>query len=423
MKMKNNWLSVLMLLSVSTQLFALEREINLRAGLEHTSNALKREMNEQSELEQHVAAGIKLAHVGSSVEVDIDYDATHIAYDKETEDDETSVVGNATLVYEQIKQQLFWTLENSRSNILSDKAAVDVQSNREDRSITTASSRLILRPEKVNSVLTELSYTNVEYEDSAEQDSNHIGADVSWLHKLSKVDTASVNLSYRDVSFDLGKGEYEYYLATVAYAAELARINYSIYAGYNESKRDEGVFRGNYFRAEANYKGGASDWSLGLLQELTDTSRGNNNTSTSQGDFDGSGTEIDLYERTNLTLGYVGNGLCAACTFNIDLNYEAQDYETLHDDNNELGVKATLAYELTRLISIKGLVGYRELAFTGQNIRDNYDITYYGMRLQQGVTKAFSVNYALIYEERDVHAASGGYDELRGGITLRYLFD
>ena len=422
--MKNQVYGVLALLIVSNPLSALERSIGLGAELEHSDNSLKTNENERSELEQRVTADVRLEHEGESIVADVNYDAVYIDFDKDTQDDETSVVGNASIIYEQIDNQLFWTLENSRRNVVRDRALADVQSNREDNSISSISPRLILRPTAVDSIDTRLGYSRIDYEDSGEQDSERLSAGVSWQRRLTKVDTVSLNISYQDISFDLGADDYEYYLASVEYSARLSRLNYSVAVGYNESQRDSGDADGGYLDVEADYTSGASRWSLQLLHELTDTSRGNNNSDfTGLGDFSSSGGQVDVFERSNLELGYANSAVCDACTFDASLWYQEEDYKNLDNDNNELAARISLSYRYSRLLTVRGNIGYRDLSFEGANPRNDYDISYYGLNLSQTITRNFSISYQLRFEELSSSANDDNYEELRGGISIRYQFD
>lgn len=415
--------SLLALSLSSLQVSALETTIDLGAGLEHTSNALKSATSEQSELEQNVIAGVGLNHQGASVVAEIDYRVEFTAFDKGTQNDETAITGDASIVYEQIDQQLYWTLENSRRNLVSDRSLTNIQSNREDRSISTISPELILRPSAADALYTRLSYSDIRYDSSDQQDSTSTGASLSWQRNLSKVDIASLSLNYQDVSFDSGFNDYEYYRATIGYSAALSRLSYDIALGYNESQRDSGNISGGYFQAGATYQDGSSGWRMSVLRELTDTSRGNNNGDfTGLDEFGSSALEVDVFERTNVELEYNNSAVCAACVFSAAVLLDSEDYEELDNDTDEYAFRTSLTYQLSRLLSLRGQLGYRDVGFKNNAIRDDYTITNAGFSVNQAVTRQFSIVYSLAYEERDSRAASGDYDELRGGVRVAYLF-
>ncbi|WP_101760251.1 outer membrane beta-barrel protein [Oceanicoccus sp. KOV_DT_Chl] len=403
---------------------ALDGSIRLGAGLEHTDNSLRVNANEQSDLEQIVSADINLEHEGSEVVAKVGYSAEHSDFDKNTQDDDTTITGDASIVYEQISQQLFWTVENSRRNIIRDEAAIDVQENREDRSISNISPQLILRPSSVDSIDTRLNYSTINYEDSSDQDSKRVGANIYWNRNLSKVDTLSFGGSYQDVTFDDEINDYEYSLVSISYQAVLARINYKIAVGYNESARETGDVDGGYLRIDAGYEGGGSTWDLNVTQELTDTSRQNNNDDLSGIDESGnSAGDFDVIDRSSMQLDYLNENLCGVCSFRASIIYEIEDYETLENDSDELGVRLALDYRLNRLMTLRGGVHYSDFTFKGNNVRADYDSVEYNLGLRHEITRALSLSYRLIYSDRDSAVDTGDYTELRGGITLNYLID
>ena len=424
MMKKLNCCLVVILSSVSASLYALDGKVDLGASLTHTNNSLKTQKNEQSELEQSLLAGLGVSHAGEKVLAELNYNAVHTAYDKDTQDDETTVIGDASISFEQIEQQLYWVFENSRQSVIRDRELVDLQSNREDTSTNTIRSRFIFRPSTVDSVSTQLSYSEFDYEDSGEQDSERAGANVSWQRKLSKVDLASLDVSYQDVSFDSSANDYEYYRAALGYQAELSRLSYNIAVGYNESKRDSDDVGGGYFEADAKYTSGATAWNLALLNELTDTSRrGGNDGLDGVSDFKNGGEEVDVFERTTAELEFTSDAMCESCTFGGAVWVVTEDYEILEDDSEELGLRVSLGYKFSRLISLRANAGYIEMAFKGDNTREDYDVINYGVSVLQQITRSLSLDYSVRFEERDSDNPAQGYDELRGGVRVRYQLD
>ncbi len=411
------------LLALSMQASALERTLEFAAGLEHTSNALKTSTGERSELEQQATAAFGLNHESTSVIAEIDYIARFTAYDQNTQSDQTEVTGDASIVYEQIDDLLSWTFENSRRNLIRDRALANIQSNREIRSISTIGPELTLRPSASDAIYAGLSYSDTTYGDSDQQDSANTGASISWQHSLSEVDVASVNVNYQDVKFDAGLGDNQYYRATLGYSASLAKLSYSVDAGYNQSQRGSDNASGGYFRGESIYSGGSSDWRLAVLHELTDTSRGGGiGDFIDLDDFYSSALEVDIFERTNLELEYNNSTLCRACLFSAVVLIESEDYEELENDSDEYAFGTSLTYQMSRLLSAGVELGYRDFRFKNNNARDDYNMINVGLAINQSVTRRFSVVYSLAYEQGDSTAATGDYDELRGGIWMIYVF-
>lgn len=422
--MKNRiFIMAIALAATPVRLLALDASINLGVGVEHTDNALQSEANQQSELEKRATAGLQLDHQGSSVVASVSYNVEYTDYDKDTQDGETSVTGDTSIVYEQIEQQLFWTIENSRRNIIRDKQLLDVQENREDRSISSISPRLILRASPVDAISASVSYTNIAYEDSGQQDSERMGAALNWAHSLSKIDRIIAGLTYQDVTFDLASEDYEYYRATVAYEAELSRLAYQVTVGYNQSKRETDDAGGGYFNASATYDRAPSTWQIDVLHELTDTSQQNNNDDiTGLSESSNIATDIDVFERSSFQLMYSNEGVCGACVFNASLLYESENYETLDNDGDEVGLNVGLNYRYSRLVSMGGDIQFSDFSFTDTNTRSDYDLISYAFNVRRDITRDLAMILQVSYSERSSGDGLSDYEELRGGIRVTYQF-
>ena len=421
---KNNGLLAATLVMASSVATAVDIEAVIGAGLEHTDNAFKESANQRSELEQYLTADFQLDYTGTSLTANLDYSSSFVSYDKDTEEDETVVVGNGFVEYEQIEQQLYWTLENNRSNVIKDKSLVDVQGNREDKSTTTIGSRFIARPSRADSISTGLKYSEISFEDSTLQDSDRATLSINWMRLLTKIDTLRLSGSYQDVNFDNNANEYEVYLLTIGYQVALSKLSYSVDVGANQAKRDQSDVDGGYFKLLANYNHGGSEFSLVALQELTDTARQDDEQGLDVfSDFDSISTEVDIFEITNLEVEYKNSLVCRSCEVRASFRYEAEDYETLANDSEELSFETDFNYSLTRLLSLNVSVGYREFSFTGGNPREDYDLMAYDLGLSQQLGQSISLSYFLGYEDRPSSGASKGYEEFRGGIGVKYRFD
>lgn len=414
----------LLLLSLqSLHASTLETTVELGAGLEYSSNSLKTSAEELSELEQQAIAAVGLTYESTSVVAEIDYVARYTAYDQNTENNQSELTGDASIVYEQMYEQLYWTLENSRRNLIRDRALANIQSNRETRAISTIGPELRLRPSESDAIYAGLSYSATSYDDSDQQDSNSTGANVSWQRNLSEVDVVSLNIDYQDVKFDSGLGDNQYYRATVGYSASLSKLSYNIDIGYNTAQRKSGDASGGYFEGESTYFIGSSNWRLAVIHELTDTSRGGGiGDLIDLDDFYSSSLEVDVFERTNLELEYNNTALCQACLFSAAVLLESEDYEELDNDSDEYAFGTSITYQITRLLSAGMLLGYRDFRFKDNNTRDDYNIVNVGFEVSQSLTRQFSVVYSLGYEQGNSNAPAGDYDEVRGGIWILYVF-
>lgn len=413
---------VLAAAAASSASFALDLSATAGLQAEHSDNMTKAPDNKRSDLKSTVSASVNAEHEGEKVKVDLSYSAARSSYQQDSFDDETRVNGSGSVVYEQIDQQLIWTLENSRKNVIKNKALNDVEDNREDRSISSARVDFIMRPSSVDSLTFSPSYTDIKYEDTDNQDSGRIGGRINWTRALSKIDRVGLQVSYDDVTFDSDLFDYEYYLYTVNYQASLSKLSYSITAGMNESKRTNDDYDGQYFKANANYKVSRSLFSLDVLQELTDTSRGTNNEGLSENSSDFE--EVDVFERSSIEISYQSEGLCNSCTLDLSLMYEDENYETLPRDNDELRLNTRLSYQWSRLISWDlGLI-WQDVSFSNQAlVQSDYESLVYRAALRWQLVEKLSAGFYIAYEDKEFDTEDRDYDELKGGVNLTYSFD
>ena len=404
-------------------LVAMEAKLSASIGGEHTDNSLQTDSGERSDFENKLGVILGLAHEGADVQTEINYQALRTHYTKDTQADNTEVNGNLDLTYEQIESALYWRFNNSIRNIVKDKAANDIAENRENRSNTTLSPELIVRLSDADQLRTNLSYNDIRYEDS-EQDSTRKGGGVQWFHLISAVDNVGLLLNYSDVTFDRDEDAYDYYQGFVNYSANLSKLTYSLSMGYNETQRggteDTG---GNFVDAEFDYVSGPSSWGLVLSQELTDTSRGNDNQGFEQiSSFQTTGSEIDIFELTAVRFSWANSGICGACILNTFVSFEMEDYETLADDSEELSADISFSYNLTRLSTVSFGLGYSDFSFDEENLRTDYQLLRVRVNYTQTITRDVSLRFFIANEGRDSDGGSSDYDELRGGVSINYDF-
>lgn len=417
------WLLTVVGLVCSGQVYSLDTSLAARLGAEHTDNANLTSDGERSEFEQRAAVDLGLTHEGSEIQADISYQASKTKFDKGTQEDSTTFVGDASVIYEQIEKTLIWSLSNTRRNVIKDQSLNDLQDNREDRSISTGEVTFILRPSGVDSLETSLDYSDVSYEDSEQQDSDRSGASLAWRRNLSKVDSMSITGSFQDVGFENDANDYEYYSAGVGYSAALSKLSYDIFIGYNEQDRDGDTLNGGSYNANFNYTDSGSSWDLALLQRLTDTSRGNNNQSVSElGLTANAGATVDSYEITSAELKYSNSVLCGSCTLDVSFLAVEEDYNLLEDDNVELSLFTRLSYRFTARTNFSGSVRYRDLQFKGLNTRNDYDLVEYRLAMDQDLLKDLRLSLFVRLQEKSSDVVIEEFDEARGGLSLRYTF-
>ena len=404
-------------------LYAYDAHLSAGVGVEHTNNSTKVSENGPSDLKQQANLDLGLSRKGESVDADIGYKVGYIDYSRDTQRDSTEISGNLNVDYRQVENLLVWHLKNSVRNVKRDTALVNTSDNRENRSISSISPEFTFRLSSVDTLQLTPSYTDVSYETS-NNDSERIGTVMDLSHSLSSVDSLGLSLNYNKVDFSAAGADYDYYRAVVFYRAQLARINYSVSVGYNETDRDSfsKTISGNYFSAAANYSHGYSSFGLSFLQELTDTSLGNNNDSITGVSPGQDSSTVDIYRRRSLQMDYTTRALCSTCSVNLYLSVEDKNYEGTTPDNVESTAGVRLGYELTRLSAISLDASYTNTAYDGRVTPSDYDEQHYRINWRREVFRDLNLNIYVGYEERTSSEPTREYDELVGGLACNYRF-
>ena len=414
-------------LALAAPVHSLETTLGVNLGLEYSDNGTKTGgADTTSDVEQKAGLDLGLRHEGQKAQVDLDYSVERSSYDNGTQDDSTDINGQLKATFEPVKDSVFLHLESSTRNIVTDKATVDVSDNRENRTITSLKPEWSIRLSPADRLSLSVSYTDIQFEESA-QNSDRSGASAKWLHQRSKVDTLSAVISYSDIGFDadLSELDYEYYQAFFSYAANLSHLEYHISVGYNETRRDSrDNASGGFVDAEFNYTSAASTWSLALGRELTDSSRGNNNTDLAQfSSFQGTNNEIENYELTTLRVSWKNTGICAVCAVDAHLSYEGEDYEISDSDNEEISAGIGFSYELTRSTKLSFDVSYSDFKpIDNVGDRKDHDRVLTRFTFIQSFSPDLSIRLFARYDDARSDDFFYNYEELVGGISLRYSF-
>jgi len=419
--------TTLYLLSLAVPSYALESSLNVSLGMEHTDNGEKTERNEISDTEQRVAIDFGLSHETQQFQSTLDYNVARNRYDEETQDSNTEVDGALSFTYEAIEGALFFRLDSSTRNIVNNKAALDVADNRQNRTITTFAPEWILRTSSASELSLSVNYSDIRYEES-EGDSNRSGASIKWSSMRSKVDVISAQVNYFEVDLDgteLGRAEldYDYYQTYISYAASLSKLQYTISVGYNETRRNDAEnIDGGFLNSAFNYTDGASNWSLELGRELTDSSQGNNNGGSDQfSSFQNASGTVDIYETTTTQASWSADVICAACSVDVSFSYVEDDYDTQPRDSEEISARFGVSYDYSRLTKISFDATYSEFTFSNDEaIELDYDRTLARLTVVRQMGRDFSIRAFVSSEERDSERLDASYEELVVGLTLTY---
>lgn len=413
--------------SCSSLVHALDLKATVGTTVEHTDNGLKnRSEQKRSEVESRLWAVVGAAYQGPDLNADLGYRLTRTWYKHHTQDRDTTAEGDALLRWQILDQRLFLNASHSRRKVLQDSAEVDLLSNREDRDITTVSPSYILRLGAVDSVNFTASWTDVSYDKRGERDSQRYGANITWSHQLSAVNSLLVSANSTKIENRSSRvPDYRYDALSVGYSAQLARLSYTVMLGANQAKREGGKkdVDGALVDIDARYNSGFNTLTLTARHGISDSSLANGNRVLEDFySYDSSRNNVDIMKETRVMLDWTTSAICGRCTFRLAAFAEKEDYEEQPDDNTELGAEARFHYDLTRTSRVGIMYRYRDLHFTGRNTRANYTIDEARLSFDQQIGQNLRAGIFVGWEERDSRRGGTNYDVFSGGLTLSYRF-
>ena len=403
-------------------------------GAERTDNAFKTSFREEDETKSYIDLGLGYRRSGDILDADVLYHGELANYENDTTDDDTVLTGSGRVSWKLLPDRLQLDLSHERSEQLRDSRNPDIRNNRILRDIVTAGPTFRARMSPVDALVVSGRYVAVSYDDSdrtpiggaQNSDSERTQGSLGWEHSFSETDVLSLHYEYMDTEFDSFTEEFQYQRLFATYAVRLRQSGYSISVGANRSERDStGSNDGFLVRANWNLQTGEHQFRLNGVNELTDSGIGLGG-STEGGGLqlpDSNFDVIDVVERSSIDFDWQYGGVCERCSVSLGVFYDDQDFDTQPRDQEQIGYRGSFGYRLTPTLTAALTGSYAESEYTqdvGGGRRD--ERTGYGITLDWELSRSLSMRAWLMQDERDSDDFGQEYNELYGGLSLRYTF-
>jgi hypothetical protein len=399
-------------------------ELSVSLGTEQTDNALLEKENELSERQDIVRADLKSSWQGEIVAIDADYKITHRRFDKDSEEDKTTGEGSASLSIAE-GEPLHALIKHSRARLVQGKSSTPLLTNTDERDIFLASAGASARLSGVDTITFTPSYTDIRYREASSNDSERLGAQLSWSRRLSPLNTIVISSLYSDIEFDdtFSERDYTYHRSTIGWQSRLRNLSYELQAGYNSNRRDSGEDTENpYYKLSANYQNALHELELNAVNELTDTSIGNSNRN-SNSDFSqgiNANNEIDEYELTEISLRYDYSGLCRRCDLHIKSGFDSEKHRLLvEDDSKQKSLSVGLSYRLHQWTTLWARVSKRDFTFDNRLDAD-FEELQASLLLHHQLSRRLGIDIYSNWQDRDNDLAWNDYSEWVVGMKINY---
>lgn len=398
--------------------------VSVQSG--ESNNARKSTADEINERQDQYDLSLGGEMSNSLVDFNAQYLLTARNYAEETQENNNLLEGKSALLIGKNNQPADLLIEHSRFTVLKKPDATNLVENQDEREITSVTPTLRGRISPVDNIFLKGKLTKVTYQEEDSKNSRRDGGVLGFEHNISTTDNMQILIQQTDVKFDSAPLEnYVYHSAEVTYSTKLRQLSYTAQIGVNESipENEDKVLRPKY-TFDVIYNSGSRNFSLGLLQELTDASLGGGNqlAENEQPLGTDSAHNLDRFERKRATLSWDTQAVCESCTFVIGAYHIRDHYLPLEQTSTQKGWNLGFNYSLSHRSSIAATFIKGDSKFTDITFGENFKIQTTRVAFSYQLNDRFSVGCHVNNEKR--HSLSDGesYSERYIGASMSYEF-
>ncbi len=441
--------TVLALLSTFGAAAAIDTTVGIGVGITHSDNVTRSDDNPQSDVERELRLDLGVTGNTAQFDTELAYALSARDFKNNLQADDEVVDGNARILWTPLANRFSWELTNNVSDSVSNTRLADTPDNRQQRNIIATGPNFIFALSPVDRFNAELRYVDVKVEqvgNDAAAGQTQPGSDserkvgrLRWTHRLSAVSDLMVSTEYEAVA---AATDVVYKRLLVGYGARLRNGSYEIFVGANRVKPDfREEFDASTVQAAVTYDFGGHGFSITLVKELTDTSVGLGTNSLRDESFNPSDSnfgEFDIVERQRADITYQNTLICGGCSLRMSAFIDEQEYQDRPQDRNPLaqpgdqklyGFTLGLVYALTANIDLLANTRFEVSDFVDDPNGLEYETSERVLGVEYNVVRNLFIGLHVTQTTRDATAVSqttsdvtSDYDELRGGLDLRYIF-
>jgi hypothetical protein len=348
-------------------------------------------------------------------------------FERDSQPDRTELEGHTQLILGNEFDTFGLVVSHDRRAMLDTPDAIDLTSNRDTREIFGVSPSAKMRLSTADALMLMGTYANISYSDDEQRKSEQKGAQLAWMHGISKTDQLQVAAQQLETSFEHApQADYKLQVVSAEYRVALKRLEYSVRVGYNKAiPQSPGEdFDSPSYLVESSFDSGINRVSLSLSQTITDSSS-MGGASSMDGFNPGAGVSskgvgLDLINLRNIALSWSTTAICERCSFGVNASQMKQDYQSLKEDGEEYSVGANFGYRFTRESAIKLTAQHRERKFSATGSRTGFDSDYAKISFEHDLSKGFQLELYVQQEKRSSKAEWQNYRENIAGLKISY---
>ena len=328
-------------------------ELRTKLGLEieRTDNAaLVSDDLKAKDLKSAPSLAIDYQLTFATVDASLRYAANTEKYHDETFDNRTEILGSGDVKWTILPQKLFWNFFQNRNRLQINPQDSRSPDNETVRDVLRLGPTLQFNLSGNSTLQLDTNFVRNSFELETLLDSRINQYAIDFDQSLGAQLNWGVDFSYKAVSFDDPRLNYDNQRGGVNFSGSGRKYNYEITIGRNVINRDLGEsVSGLYFSAVGSLVSSAnSTWQFWANKELTDSSIGlglNQNVSDSYNNGDTNFSDNDIVKRSRYEISYTRSLLDRLVKANLSVFYDQQDFQILTKDATTLGGRLTLRYQ------------------------------------------------------------------------------
>lgn len=359
------------------------------------------------------------------------YDVSQLTFSENSQPDDSVATGQSELVLGSNTQPLSLTVQHSNEILLNAPDAVDLTSNRDERSSLSVKPSLRFGFGDANQFITSVSRTEIDYKKQLDRSLRTDQVEAVYAHKFNPVDELQLIATSGKTEFDIYPvANYKLDSALLKYSVTLRKLQYSVGVGGNKIKQDQAdsQFTSPQYLFNISYTDAFNVFSLDFIQSLTDSSSSGlyrkNNSAESEDDsfISRQNYGIDVVKSTVSTIGWKSTYLCDKCTANLSFTQSTEDMLQLNGDSTKRRVTAGFSYKLTRSSSLDIMGSKSETDFNYLNRFGLGRETYLKLSYRTKLMNRLSLDVFFARMSAETDRRESDYVEGTTGLRLNLEF-
>jgi len=338
---------------------ALDGNFEIGTAVEHSSNVLRVNDNEQSDTLTSLLANANLHHSGDALDAKLLYSFEKRHYQDGSYDDENVTEGTANIDWRVLDDRISLLVDHTISDSIVNSGQANTPDNRTQRSVLSAGPRFRLHLSQVDDVELTTRHTDVHVDTFDESDSKRDEASLRWNRRLPQLRNFYITTNYADVNFpDQENQDYKFTAAAIGFSSVAPLGTLLAEVGTNRADRDVGEdVTGESVNINWTSRNERSPmhWSIGYISAITDSSLGLTGQSSLPSAGNGASSNlsvVDIIKRDEFSLNISTLLNPINTTVSLTASEEKQDYEQTPNDDRIDQTELRLQHPVTPRASV-----------------------------------------------------------------------